>query len=46
MQISDYYSMSIDKNMRLGKIRDFVKMETDIAYITSLEKSKDFRQIY
>jgi hypothetical protein len=45
MQISDYYSMSIDKNMRLGK-RDFVKMETDIAYITSLEKSKDFRQIY
>jgi hypothetical protein len=41
MQISDYYSMSIDKNMRLGKIRDFVKMETDIAYITSLEKSKE-----
>jgi hypothetical protein len=40
MQISDYCSMNIDKNMRLGKIRDFVKRETDIAYITNLESQK------
>jgi hypothetical protein len=32
--------MNIDKNMRLGKIRDFVKRETDIAYITNLESQK------